>query len=116
MEALDGVERTRLRHLSNEQSGRATRAMLAKSDISCFEAPVSCLAMACFYGLQHNQGSFVLLRSGLRLLLECDRSDTASYEERQVVDLRIRPLFNRLLSRPAIMVDMCKAFILSVER
>jgi len=116
MEALNGVERARLRHLSHEQSARATRAMLAKSDISYLEALVSCLAMGCFHGLQHSQGSFVLLRSGLRLLLECDHSETASCEERQVVDLRIRPLFNRLLSRPATMVDMCKAFILSVER
>jgi hypothetical protein len=115
-DAVDSIERARLQNLSQEQSGKATRALLARSEISYFEALVSCLVMACFHGLQHSQGSFVLLRSGLQLLAECDIPGRASCEERQLVDLQIRPLFERLLSRPSGMVDMCRSFALSVER
>lgn len=58
----------------------------------------------------------MLLRSGMKLLAECSDPRRASYEERQMVDLHLRPLFSRLLSRPCSMVNPCKAFTLSVER
>lgn len=51
IEALSSVERARLLSLSSEQSGKATAALLARSEVSYFEALVSCLIMICFHGL-----------------------------------------------------------------
>lgn len=115
MGAIGSVERARLQRLSYEQSGKATKALLARSELSYFEALVSCLIMICFHGIQHRQAPFVLLRSGLKLLAESKGPGRASSEERRLVELQVRPLFSRVLARPCSMVDMCKAFTISVE-
>lgn len=116
MEAMGSLERARLQELCCEQSSKATNALLARDSMPYFEALVSCLIMICFRGLQHSQASFLLLRSGMRLLAECDDHGRVSREERAMVDGQLRPLFNRLLSKPCGMGDIFKAFTLSVER
>lgn len=117
MEALGSVERQRLQHLSYEQSSKATAQLLAVSKLSYLEALVSCLIMICFHGLQRNPASaFVLLRSGTRLLHECDCSESSSLEERQLIDKTLRPLFDRLIFRHCGMGDPGGSFALSAER
>lgn len=117
MEALGSVERQRLQHLSYEQSSKATAQLLAVSKLSYFEALVSCLIMICFHGLQRNPASaFVLLRSGTKLLHECGRPEVSSWDERQVIDKTLRPLFDRLIFRHVGMGDPGGSFALSAER
>ncbi|KAF2167725.1 hypothetical protein M409DRAFT_53699 [Zasmidium cellare ATCC 36951] len=117
MEVVGSVERFRLQYLSCEQSSKATLQLLAKSELSYFEALVSCLIMICFHGLQRNPASaFVLLRSGTRLLDESNSPGNATPEERQIIDRQLRPLFSRLISRHCGMGDPCGTFAISAER
>ena len=70
METVGYVARTRLQDLSSQQSVKAAEVLLMRSEMPYFEALVSCIIMICLHGIRHSRASFLLLRSGLKLLEE----------------------------------------------
>lgn len=115
METTGDIERTRLQSLMRIQSVRATEALTKGSELSYFEALVSCIIMICFHGIRHSPASFLLLKSGLRMVEEC-RSTHVSVEERELVDKQLRPLISRITSKPCRMVEMGLTLKHSIQR
>lgn len=113
MEAQDECYRTHLQRLSFLQGNEAIRA-LANTNLTYFEALVSCVVVLCFQNIQKSRSSFRLLRSGLKLLEE--RDGRVSHEEAYLIEAHVERLFDQLRCRPCRMGDPSAAFMLSVHR
>lgn len=117
----DGSQKRTLQRLGFASIQMSVESLIG-SNLSYFEALVSCLALLCFQNLQQSRNSFLLLQSGLNMLREYDDKTSStkrravSVEEGNAIETWIRPLFSRLCCRPCRMGDPSTAFLISVKR
>nr|POE63722.1 hypothetical protein CFP56_04625 [Quercus suber] len=112
IEVADESYRSRLCYMSSSHGDRMIKE-IASSDITYFEALVSCVIVLCFQSIQGSKSSFRLLRSGLRLLEQ--RKDRVSVGEEDLIRSHVRPIFDLLCCRPSRMGDLPGSLVLSVR-
>nr|POE51670.1 hypothetical protein CFP56_25877 [Quercus suber] len=111
-EVNDECYRTRLRCMSISHSGKMVQE-LAGSNLTYFEAIVSCVIVLCFQNIHGHRKSFRLLRSGLQLLEQ--RKNHVSKDEEDSIQRHIKPVFDLLHCRICRMGDLASSIVISVR-